>query len=146
VNIIVSIVSFIADLTTAILGVFGIWLILFKRKALSRYLRIFMNSHLNERIKRIKETLGKLESLDYNDKTDRVEIRDLIGQLAGQIRPIVTEKNGLGRLYSDITDFQEKKKPLNEGYKRQLVYDLHGALDNATIGDFGKLMENDNEG
>lgn len=130
-----------ADFVTLVLGGIALWGLVFHKKKISLIIKVLVNSFLNERVKRIKETLGKLDSLDYNDKEDRGEIFALLGQVSGQIKPLTATDQHLLSLYAEIQTILEKKSPLNEATKRRLVYALHGQLDGASFAETQKILD-----
>ena len=122
-------VSFGANFVTLILGGIAIWGLIFRRKKIALIMKLMISNFTNERVKRLKETLGKLESLSYDEKPDRPEIHALLGQVSGQIKILATEQNGLMKINQDISDILAKKSALNEATKRRIVYELHGSID-----------------
>ena len=58
----------VADCVTILVGVSALVAVLVKRKEIGRILRLVTNLHLRDRINRIKETLGRLEGMNYNNK------------------------------------------------------------------------------
>lgn len=139
-------IGFIADLFGVLLGGVALYALIFHRKKISLFLRIVLNSHFNERVKRMKETLGKLEQLSFDEKEHKSEIRNLLGQLNGQIKPMASDKNGLIRLQVEISAILKGEEKLTEPMKRQIIYDVHGVLDNANLSDITSIMENSNDG
>ena len=95
---------------------------------------------MNERVKRIKETLGKLDSLNFDHKETRREIFALLGQVGGQIKPLATEQNGLDPIHKEILALLAKTAPLTEATKRRIVYELHGRLDNVSLAETQNIL------
>lgn len=125
--------EFLSHVVTVVVGGIAIWGILFKRRELTLAFRVFANTYLNQRIHRLKETLGKLETLNYDRKEDRSEINALIGQICGQLKPLAQDYPKLSETLEHLTLFVEKKQRLSESKKRRLVYEIHGILDSTTF-------------
>jgi len=134
-------VKFGADLFTLILGGIALWGILFRRKKLALLFKVLISSFTNERVKRIKETLGKLESLTFDEKNDRKEIFALLGRVSGQIKSLATDGSGLKEIDQEIAELLCKNKPLTEATKQKIVYELHSRLDNISFVETSKILE-----
>ena len=134
-------VTFGANFLTLILGGVALWGLLFRRKKLALVFRALISNFTNERVKRLKETLGKLESLSFDEKEDRPEILALLGQVSGQINNLATEQNGLKKVQSEITNLLAKTTRLNEATKRRIVYELHGNIDSLSFTETNKTLE-----
>jgi len=128
-----GLIGFLADLVTLVLGIAGVYGLIYHRREFKAFFRLLASSHLQERVKRIKETLGKLEGLDFNEKQDRREIFALLGQVSGQIKPLAREGTSLGRIYAEIQTLLREDEKLSEPRKRHVVYELHGCLDDETF-------------
>lgn len=125
--------DFFSDVITVALGVVAIWGLIVKRKELSLAFRVFTNTYLNQRVNRLKETLGRLESLSYDNKEHRSEIQALIGQVSGQVRSLVDDYPKLEEVHATLTEFIDGKKRLSESKKRRIVYEIHGHLDSVSF-------------
>ena len=128
-----EIVEFLSHLITVVVGGVAIWGLIFKRRELTLAYRVFTNTYLNQRINRLKETLGKLETLSYDRKEDRSEINALVGQICGQLKPLAQDYPDLSETVEYLTELIDGKKRLSESRKRRLLYEIHGHLDSATF-------------
>lgn len=124
-----EIVTFAAHSVSLILGLIALWALIFKGKKLAFVVRVFMSVFLNERLRRIRETLNKIESLNYEEKKNRPEIRALLGQVSGQIKPMIAGNNRLSAIHMVICNLVEDKTALTEPQKRSVVAELNGHLD-----------------
>ena len=124
-----AIVSFGSNLITIILGLIAFWALVFHNKKFALLFQVLLTNFVNERVKRIKETLGKLESLDYDTKNDRPEIVALLGQVSGQIKPFTNDDSDLKLIHEELMGLLKRKTRLSEATKRRVVYEMHGALD-----------------
>ena len=132
--------AFFADLVTLLLGALALWAIIFHRQKLELFFRVVLNSFVNERIKRIKETLGKLEGLNYDNKNDRPEIVALLGQVLGQIKPLINT-DAIKQVHVEMTELLQKKTRLSEATKRRLAYELHAGLDGLSFAAMQSMLE-----
>jgi hypothetical protein len=129
---IIGIITFGANFVTLILGIVAIWILIFHSRKVSLFFQVLRSNFFNEKAKRIKETLGKLESLNYENKDDRPEINALLGQVSGQIKHFTSDDGELSKIHHELLDILAKKMRLSEPNKRRLIYEIHGALDNVT--------------
>lgn len=138
---IARIVAFGSDLITLVLGAITLWTIVRHRKRISILVSVFLASFHNERVKRIKETLGKLDSLNFEDKRDRREIIALFGQVSGQIKHLINDRNNLKPIHDELLVLLENPVRIGEPVKRRIVYELHGELDRASFAETQRLAE-----
>lgn len=131
----------VADAMSIALGAVAFWGIVFKRAELRRLLAILSSLHLNQRMVKIRDTLGSIDALDYNDKVNRSELRALIGQLCGQLKAAADETPKLVMSYQRVADLASGKEKLTESRKRQMVHELHGALDFVVYSAQTNIME-----
>ncbi len=141
-DVVVQVVSFISDLVTAIVGSAALYGLIFHRRELSNFFRFLQNYQLTERIKRIKETLGKLDSLNYGDKSSRAEIVALLGQVSGQVHPLVANDGELQKICNEISEILAKRVGISEGTKRNIVYRIHGQLDSLQLDSEKVIVKN----
>ena len=134
-------VAFGANCVTLLIGLIALWGFVFHRKKIFLAIKVLLSSYTNERVKRLKETLGKLDSLSFEEKEDRAEIYALLGQVSGQISILATEQNGIKKIQNEISDLLAKKSQLNEASKRRIVYELHGNLDKLSFNEINNLLE-----
>jgi hypothetical protein len=139
-------VGFAADGVTLVLGALALWALVFHKRKIALVVNVLLSSFLNERIKRTKETLGKLESLSFDNKDDRAEIVALMGQLSGQIKPFIAANSDLAGINHEIREIVDRKTRLNEATKRRLTYEMHGALDNISFIETRAILETRNDG
>ncbi len=127
------IVQFLSHLITIAVGGVALWGLIFKRRELTLAFRVFANTFLNQRINRLKETLGKLETLNYDQKEHRSEITALVGQVCGQLKSLAQDYPNLSQTLEHLAELVDGKKRLSEARKRRLVYEIHGHLDSTTF-------------
>ncbi len=130
---ILPIADLASDVVTVILGLIAFWGLIFKRKELSLAFRLFTNTYLNQRVNRLKETLGRLESLSYDNKEHRSEIHALIGQVCGQVRSLTDDHPKLDEVHKTLLTFMESRVRLTESKKRKIIYEIHGHIDSASF-------------
>jgi hypothetical protein len=136
-----EIVTFAAHFVSLTLGLIALWALIFRRKKLALIFRVFMSVFLNEKLRRIRETLNKLETLNYDEKQNRAEIRALFGQVSGQIKPMIGSNDGLAGIHKSMCDIVENAAPLTEAKKRSAVAELHGVLDNIVFTTTSKFLD-----
>ena len=129
----VQILGFIADVVTvgaaSVTATFAVW----KRSKLVAVYRAVAWTYLDQRASRIKETLGRLENLSFDEKGNRLEIRGLFGQLCGQVGSLSREYPEFGEVLGVTTEFVDKPQTITESRKQRLVYQVHGLLEGVRI-------------
>jgi hypothetical protein len=78
---------------------------------------------------RVREALTRLDSLSYDEKTQRVEIRNLVAHLCGALSAVSEESEKLAQLVDELHEYHLGTKSLTEKHKRYLLSKLHGILD-----------------
>lgn len=137
----VELIGLLADVVTIAVGLAAVFAVIFKRRELGALLAALTSAFFGQRASRIKETLGRLESLSYDRKEERPEISALLGQICGQLESLVREYPSLQMTYDQLLEFVNKKKRLSEAHKRRLIYELHGALDSAGLRQHRDLLK-----
>jgi len=120
--------QFVSNALTVTLGIITLVALYRHRGELSVFLRVLATSRLNERFRRIRETLTELEHLNYEDKPTRPEIKALLGKLTGHIRGLRVVE--LDPLCIQIEALLQKPATITEARKRAIIHELDGHLDN----------------
>lgn len=136
--------SLLADAVTIILGAIAIWGLLFKRKQIQRFFHALTTVYLNQRISRIKETLGQLNSLNFDNKEDKRRIRALLGQICGQLKGLTGDYPVLNELYARANNFHNEITSLTEPLKCELSHEIDGLLDKIVYGHQSDAMRSNN--
>ncbi len=85
-----EIVSFTANALTIALALVAVYGLFFQRDKLGRFFQVFDNAFLGQQSYKIRETIIELNRLNYENKEDRIEITNLIGELCGKIKPLTS--------------------------------------------------------
>ncbi len=134
--------AFLANLFTVFLGIIALYGLIWRRKELATFVKLLAASYIDDRVKKIKETLGILDSLNFNMKRDRQEILALLGQLSGQIRPLILEDPEFEAIQKEMVGIEKGESTLSEPMKRRILFSLHAALDNLSHSASTSLMGN----
>ena len=102
-------------------------------------------TYINERVKRLNETLGKLESVNYDNKEDRSEIFALMGQLLGQMKALEGMHQSIASVQTELEAIVCKKTRLNEAIKRKMLFTIHNAIDQSIQNRIKNLPNTPNE-
>lgn len=128
-----DVVGFGADLITLILGVIGLVALIRNKKKIALAFKALLATFVNERVKRVRETLSKIEGLSFEEKNDRPEIFALFGQIAGQSKPLASGNDTLKNLHEEAVTIFMKKMKLTEPLKRRFVSEFQAALDDLAM-------------
>jgi hypothetical protein len=124
-----KILSICGNAVTVVLAVFAVVGFFKNKDKISILFRYLQLSFVSERVKRLNETLGKLETVNYDNKEDRPEIFALMGQLLGQIKALEGMHPSIGQVQDELEQVISKKTRLNEAIKRKITYSIHNAID-----------------
>lgn len=136
-----KLLSIVSSLVTIGLGGLAFVGIYNNRDKLSLLLRYLRLSYIGERAKRLKETLGKLEALNYGNKEDRQEIFALMGQISGQLKALEREHTSLTPIQVDLDLILAHKMKLSEAHKRRILFSIHSAVDASSQQELTKLPD-----
>ncbi len=103
-----------------------------KRRQIAHIFRLAKSAHLYQRFESVRESLRELKNLNFDDKQSRAEITALIGQICGQIGPLVETHPELNEMHMRLTDLVERKtnQRFSEQKKRHICHQLEGILEN----------------
>ena len=135
-----SAVSFVADLFTALLGLIGLWAVLTKKEKLRALLGWLEFAYMQQRVNRIRETLGDLKRLSFDEKEQRREIRALCGQLAGQLEPFRNDHGGLGENYSELQTMLQSGR-ISDAKRSQITASILGQIESITYQHYLSLIK-----
>jgi hypothetical protein len=138
-------IGFASDLIGIIIGVLALWALWANRKHLPAVTLWLRHAHLSDRVRRLRETLGKLEGLSYDDKDARSEIVALIGQLSGQIKSLPADSPSVQEASQEIEACHSRTVKLTEAIKRRLLHLTHVAVDNSVMGSDINLSNNERQ-
>jgi hypothetical protein len=136
-----EVTAFVANLLTIALGVLAVYGITAHREQIRSFLRLVSLSQFHKRFGGIKESLGRLESLNCGRKRDRIEVHSMLGQLVGQLQPLIGEVASLKAVHDEILQVLRDKIELTEPEKRRIVHGIRSALDVHADESVGALLE-----
>ncbi len=135
-------VAFIAHTCTAILGLLTIWGLIRHRKKIRSFVQLLGHNLVNERIRRIRATITRLDELNHGVKEDRKEIVAILGELAGMIRAFTKHNAEFLQMYEQMIKLTTtNSEGLSEATKRRLAEELNCLLDDQALAAALNLME-----
>jgi ABC-type transporter Mla subunit MlaD len=144
-DILCKAIALIADFITAILGLLAIGGLIRHRKKISAFLRLLAHTLVNERIRRIRGTLTRLDGLNFGVKEDRKEIIAILGELAGMIRTFAKNHNDFQRIYDELINYTTTSpESLSEATKRRISEEINCLLEDQALAAALNLMEDSN--
>ena len=126
-----------ANLFTAIIGVFTVYQLVFRRKKISEKLERFFNILKGARttvvVASLRERIVKLRSLDYQSSLEsKKAIKALLADVVGQISAMEGAGTKLIGLHDEMKQFLKNWKGFSEVDKNRLVAALEVVLDDMT--------------
>jgi len=131
-DIIEKICSIVGNCVTFALGCAALLGFLLNRDKISLFFRCLRLAYLGERAKCLKESLGRIERLNYESKLDRSEIFALFGQVNGQLQSLIGEHDNFEIIRQNITSYLENpqmKRCFSEPKKREIVHSIYSTID-----------------
>lgn len=119
----------IASIFTIIASGIAIYVFIFNRQKISAAIGLLLNYSFQTTLSELKEKLERLNEYNANDSAENQEIRNILHEIAGQLR-------GNNRLSSKLFNMSEKietlasSKKLTEPIKRSLISELREQLKN----------------
>jgi hypothetical protein len=133
----------LADVVTSLLGLIAIFGLIFKRKKINQIFQIILNTHFNEKLKRLRDTLSQLDAISFEDKNRYQEGLSLLGQLSGQIKPLVNNSSDLLKMHTDLNLMLEGKSKIKNYKKSALIHELTDLLENMRVEEYLNLIGKD---
>jgi hypothetical protein len=138
-------VELVANFLTAILGFWAIWGLIRHRKKISAFVRLLAHTLVNERIRRIRDTLTRLEGFNFGVKDDRKEIISILGELAGMIHTFAKHHSDFRRIYDELIKYTTTNpEGLSEATKRRIAEEIICLLEEEALNAALNLMEDSN--
>lgn len=144
IKLIAEFVALASDVITLLLGVIALVGLVTQRNKISLMVRLYLNNHFNQRVKKIHETILKLQGVDYNEKSQKAEVIRLLHALSGQIRPWARQKKELVPILSRLEAISRKEIKISEGLKTEIAHELEETLETmflSEITDVGAAKE-----
>ena len=122
----------VANVATVAAALLAFWVYFSNRKKISAAIQLLLNYSFQTTITELKEKLERLNEYNANEPDDVPEIRNILHEIAGQIR-------GNDRLNKDASGLADKverlakAKQLLEPQKRALVSEVREKLKNIQV-------------
>jgi hypothetical protein len=127
-----EIIHTVADLLTGGASAIAIYLFMTKRSEISAALRVLLNYSYQTTLSELKEKLERLNEYNANEPAGLIEIRNILHEIAGQVRGNAKLAKALPALAQRVETAANSKK-LNEHAKRSLVAEMRETLRNLNV-------------
>lgn len=139
-----EVVAGLSNVLTIIASGIAIYVFLVKRRELSLALQLLLNYSFQTTLTEVKEKLERLNEYNANEPEDVPEIRNILHEIAGQIRGnerlLAAASELLGRI-----EALAKSRKLLEPSKRSMVSELREVLRNIQVNDIESITGNRHE-
>ena len=125
-----DVVAFIANIFTVVASGIAIYIFIAKRKELAHALQLLLNFSLQTTLSEVKEKLERLNEYNAAEPSEQDEIRNILHEIAGQMRGNRHLKNISPELPKRI---ELLARQLTEPKKRAMVSELREVLRNAQV-------------
>ena len=143
---IATVFSFLADSVTVALGFLALWGLIFRRRQLALAFRVLTSAHTSHHVTRLRDTLAKLDALNWNEKERRAEVNALLGQLSGQLAPLVEDYPAFVPVHNDLLEIVQGPGRVTESKKRRIAFQLNGILDKTVFKQQHIVLDDENHG
>lgn len=127
-----DIVSVIANSLTIATGSIALWIFFRKGKEISTAVKLLLNWSFQTTLNDLRGKLDRLNEYNANESSDLPEIRNILQELAGQIRGNKRLKNAAPDLAPRLEAFAVKSR-LTEPSKRSMVAEVREILRNIQV-------------
>ena len=137
-------VTGMSNIFTIIASGIAIYVFLTKRRELSRALQILLNYSFQTTLNELREKLERLNEYNANEPADVLEIRNILHEIAGQIRGNEKLLSASSELLGRIEGLAQSKK-LSEPSKRSMVSELREVIRNIQVNTFESITRKHHE-
>lgn len=138
------VISVLADLTTIGASSLAIFLFVSKRKEISHALSLLLNWSFQTTLSDLRGKLDRLNEYNANEPADTPEIKNILHEIAGQIRGNPKLKSLSGGLAEKCENLAKNRR-LSEPAKRAIVAESREALRNIQVQSFDNSRGEVNE-
>ncbi len=139
-EIILKILTALANVFAIIASGIAIYLFVAKREVIYSALRVLVNFSSQMTLAELKAKLERLNDLSANDQEQSDEVINILNEILGQIRG----SKHLSKKFSDVIPkvaaIAEGKRRLSEPKKRALVSELRERLRNIDVDNYADLI------
>lgn len=132
--------QFASDLITVLLGGITLFAIIVKRKRLLLLFNVILNTHLNHKVRRIRETLTSLENISLTDKDSQKDGVALLGSLIGQIKQFGVTQPRLKEISISLVSMTDGKRPIKQHQMNAHIHEISGILDDLLTSNYSGLF------
>lgn len=125
-----EVVALIANIFAIVASGIAIYIFIGKRREIAQALQLLLNFSLQTTLSEVKEKLERLNEYNASEPTDQEEIRNILHEIAGQVRGNRHLKENSPQLPQRIELLARK---LTEPKKRAMVSELRELLRSAQV-------------
>jgi hypothetical protein len=133
-----------ANVLTIVASAIAILVFILGRKKISAAIELLLTFSFQTTLSELKEKLERLNEYNANEPTDLAEIRNILHEIAGQIKGNERLKRAVPELASKVEAVANGKK-LSEPSKRSLVSELREHLRNIQVSNIEPMIGKENE-
>lgn len=141
---VLDVVSLIANLLTTATACIALWVYFRKGKEISTAFSLLLNWSFQSTLTDLKGKLDRLNEYNANEIADHPEIRNILQELAGQVRGNRRLRTSSPDLCIRLEKFAERKT-LAEPSKRAMVAEMREILRNIQVNSMQHNMSTENE-
>lgn len=139
-EIILKILTALADAFAIIASGIAIYLFIAKREVISSALRVLLNFSSQMTLAELKAKLERLNDLSANDPGQSDEVINILNEILGQIRGSKHLSKQFHEVIPKVAAIAEGKRRISEPKKRALVSELRERLRNVDVNNYADLI------
>ena len=134
-----DVVGFLANALTVVASSIAIYIYFCKKEEVKLLFKVLVNYSYQTTLSEIKEKLDRLNEYNANEPTDIEEIKNLLHEIAGQVRGNEKLQRIQPNLVARIEAFANTKR-ITEPHKRSLVSEIRELLKNLNVDSIEKYI------
>lgn len=139
-DIILKILTALANVFAIIASGIAIYLFVAKREVISSALHVLLNYSSQITLAELKAKLERLNDLSVNDPNQINDVVNIFNEIIGQIRGNKILSKQFKEVISKVSDMVGDKRRLSEPKKRALVSELRERLRNIDVDNYADLI------
>jgi len=144
-NNLFPIIAALSDSCTFVIAISAFVAYWKNKRKINLLLKFAINKMQQDRLNYVKDTLSRLESLNYDEKEHRTKIMNMFGTLYGQVTADTALAIKCSNVLKDIDSILKKDHTLNEHTKCRIVSEVKGHINNTIYDIETSFMEDGNE-
>lgn len=134
-------INLIANVFTIITSGLAVYLFVVNREQIASAVHALVNYSIQQTVSDLKYKIERLNDYNASDKTQSVEVINLLHDIEGQIIGNKTLSSSLSEQLAKISNFTTNPRLLTEPKKRSLVSELREKVRHVDLSNYRKILK-----